>query len=175
MAERDTGLLAISEVTKRFGGITALDRVSFAVARNETVGLIGPNGSGKTTLFNILSGLLRSSSGEIRFCGREISKLPSHDIAAMGIGRTFQNARLFPSLTIFQNLVLPQFVRSRTGLMSVLLCAQHERRERKTIVDRANHLLGELAGGRLYARRHDYPDTCSLGEQRMVEIMRVLA
>jgi branched-chain amino acid transport system ATP-binding protein len=93
----------------------------------------------------------------------------------MGIGRTFQNARLFPSLTIFQNIVLPQFVRSRTGLVSVLLCAQHERRERKTIAERANRLLAELAGGRLYARRHEYPDICSLGEQRMIEIMRVLA
>lgn len=170
-----TALLAISEVTKRFGGISALDRVSFDVAKNETVGLIGPNGSGKTTLFNIVSGLVRSSSGEIRFRGREISMAPSHQIAALGLGRTFQNARLFQSLTIFQNIVLPQFARSRTGLVSVLLCAQRERRERKLLAERTEQLLAELAGGRLYGRRHDYPDTCSLGEQRMIEIMRVLA
>jgi branched-chain amino acid transport system ATP-binding protein len=168
-------LLALSGLTKRFGGLTALDGVSFDVARNETVGLIGPNGSGKTTLFNILSGLLRRSSGEIRLRGREISDASSHEIAAMGVGRTFQHARLFPSLTIFENILLPQFVRSRTSVTNVLLCTRRERHERKMIGQRADHLLGELAGGRLYARRHDYPDTCSLGEQRMIEMMRVLA
>ncbi len=137
--------------------------------------LIGPNGSGKTTLFNIVSGLLPPSAGRVRFKGEAIEGLGPHRIAAAGIGRTFQNARLFPSLTIFENLVLPQFVRSETGVFDVLLTRGRERRERKAVAERAEQLLGELAGGRLHARRFDYPASCSLGEQRMIELMRVLA
>lgn len=135
--------------------------------------LIGPNGSGKTTLFNIVSGLLRPDGGRIRLGGREIHDLAPHRIAAAGIGRTFQNARLFPSLTILENILLPQFVRSRTGVVDILLC--RDRAERRQVEARAEQLLGELAGGRLYSRRFDHPASCSLGEQRMIEIMRVLA
>jgi len=171
----DPVLLAASGVSKRFGGVVALQDVSFELPAKEALGLIGPNGSGKTTLFNIVSGLMRPSSGEVRFRGRAIQDAPSHRIAAMGIGRTFQNARLFPSLTILENLCLPQLVRSRTGFLAVILCTGHERQERRLVAERAEQLLGELAGGRLYARRHEYSDTCSLGEQRMIEIMRVLA
>jgi len=149
--------------------------VSFDLRQGELLCLIGPNGSGKTTLFNIVSGLLPPSSGTILFDGEEIQGLASHRIAAAGVGRTFQSARLFPSLTIFENLLLPQFVRSETGVVDVLLASSRARRERKTVVERAEHLLGKLAGGRLYPRRFDYAASCSLGEQRMIELMRVLA
>ena len=168
-------LLAVKEVTKRFGGLTALDRVSFGLADREALGLIGPNGSGKTTLFNIVSGLLRPSTGTVRFRGRAIEEASPHVIAALGIGRTFQNARLFPSLTILENIALPQYVRSGSGFFGVILCSPRERQQRRAVTERAEQLLGDLAGGRLYARRHNYPSTCSLGEQRMIEIMRVLA
>jgi branched-chain amino acid transport system ATP-binding protein len=149
--------------------------VSFALSRGEVLCLIGPNGSGKTTLFNIVSGLLPPSSGTIHFKGVPIHGLAAHRIAAAGIGRTFQSARLFPSLTIFENLLLPQFVRSGTNVFDVLLTRAAERREREEVRERAERLLRELAGGRLYERRFDYPSTCSLGEQRMIELMRVLA
>lgn len=149
--------------------------MSFGLSQGEVLSLIGPNGSGKTTLFNVVSGLLPPTSGKIRFKGEEIQGLPSHRIAASGIGRTFQNARLFPSLTIIENIVLPQFVRSGTGVFDVLAARGAERRERKAVYERAESLLGELGGGRLYGRRFDYPGTCSLGEQRMIELMRVLA
>jgi branched-chain amino acid transport system ATP-binding protein len=149
--------------------------VSFGLGRGEVLCLIGPNGSGKTTLFNIVSGLLPPTSGKIRFKHAEIQGLASHRIAAAGIGRTFQNARLFPNLTILENLVLPQYVRSGTGVLDVLMTRAGERRERKAVGARAESLLGELAGGRLFSRRFDYPTSCSLGEQRMIEIMRVLA
>jgi branched-chain amino acid transport system ATP-binding protein len=149
--------------------------VSFDLGRGEVLCLIGPNGSGKTTLFNIVSGLLPPTSGKIRFKRAEIQGLASHRIAAAGIGRTFQNARLFPNLTILENLVLPQYVRSGTGVLDVLAARSGERRERKAVGARAESLLGELAGGRLFPRRFDYPTSCSLGEQRMIEIMRVLA
>jgi branched-chain amino acid transport system ATP-binding protein len=171
----DPILLATSGVSKRFGGVVALHDVSFDLLAKEALGLIGPNGSGKTTLFNIVSGLMRPSTGEVRFRGRAVQDAPSHKIAAMGIGRTFQNARLFPSLTILENICLPQFARSRTGFLAVILCAAHERQERHLVAERAEQLLGELAGGRLYPRRHEHSHTCSLGEQRMIEIMRVLA
>lgn len=168
-------ILSVEGIIKRFGGLTALDQVSFDLGPGEVLCLIGPNGSGKTTMFNIVSGLLPADAGAIRFQSREIQNLPAHEIAAAGIGRTFQNARLFPSLTILENLCLPQFVRSDTGIASVLSSARRERTEWRAVRERAEQLLGELAGGRLFGRRHNYPDTCSLGEQRMIEIMRVLA
>ena len=168
-------LLSIERVTRRFGGLLALDEVAFTVAQGEVVCLIGPNGSGKTTLFNIVSGLLQPSAGAILFRGKPIDGMPPHLIAARGIGRTFQNARLFPNLNLVDNLLVPQFLRSRNGLFDVLFCARDERAERRAFRERAEALLGELAGGRLYARRLDYPDSCSLGERRMIEIMRVLA
>jgi branched-chain amino acid transport system ATP-binding protein len=170
-----SALLSLTGVTKRFGGLTALDAVSFELRRGEVLSLIGPNGSGKTTLFNIVSGLLSGDAGSIRLGEREISRLASHEIAAAGVGRTFQNARLFPSLTILENLCLPQFVRSRTGIFGALTASAAERDERSRVRNRAEELLRELAGGRLYARRHTSPEACSLGEQRMIEVMRVLA
>jgi len=168
-------LLSVTVVAKRFGGLTALDGVSLELRRREVLSLIGPNGSGKTTLFNIVSGLIRADSGRIRLGERDISRLPSHEIAAAGIGRTFQNARLFPSLSILENLCLPQFVRSRSGVLGALLWSARGQAERAQVRSRAERLLSELAGGRLYPRRHTYPDACSLGEQRMIEMMRVLA
>ncbi len=174
-AQATTNLLCVTGITKHFGGLAALDEVSFDLAHCEVLCVIGPNGSGKTTLFNIISGLMAPDAGTVRFRGREIQNLPSHEIAADGIGRTFQSARLFPSLTLLENLCLPQFVRSRIGVFGALLWTGRERSERAVVRERAEQLLGELAGGRLYARRHTYPDTCSLGEQRMIEVMRVLA
>jgi ABC-type branched-subunit amino acid transport system ATPase component len=172
---RAATLLSIEKVTRRFGGLLALDEVAFTIAPGEVVCLIGPNGSGKTTLFNIVSGLLQPSAGAVLFRGKPINGMPPHLIAARGIGRTFQNARLFPNLSLLDNLLVPQFLRSRNGLFNVLFCASAERAERRAFRERAEALLGELAGGRLYARRLDYPDSCSLGERRMIEIMRVLA
>jgi len=167
--------LAVDRISVRFGGLKALDEVSFGLTQGEVLCLIGPNGSGKTTLFNVISGLLRPTSGAVRFKGSEIQNLKSHRVAAAGIGRTFQNARLFPGLTIFENLVLPQFVRSPTGFFDALLTTPRQRAEQKAVTQRAEQLLGELGGGRLFARRFDYPTSCSLGEQRMIELMRVLA
>ena len=174
-AEAPADLLCVAGIVKHFGGLAALDEVSFDLARREVLCVIGPNGSGKTTLFNIISGLMAPDAGTVRFRGSEIQNLPSHEIAAAGIGRTFQSARLFPSLTLLENLCLPQFVRSRTGVVGALLWTGRERTERAAVKERAEQLLGDLAAGRLYGRRHTYPDTCSLGEQRMIEVMRVLA
>jgi len=170
-----TALLSVAEISKYFGGLVALDGVSLELAAGQVLCLIGPNGSGKTTLFNIISGLLGADQGVVRYKGVEIQNQVAHQIAALGIGRTFQSARLFPNLTILQNIELPQHARSRATVLDVLLCRRRERAERRAVRDRAERLLGEVAEGRLYPRRFDYPNTCSLGEQRILELIRVLA
>jgi ABC-type branched-subunit amino acid transport system ATPase component len=167
--------LLVDDVSKHFGGLAALTRVSVEVARGRVTALIGPNGSGKTTLFNIICGLLPGEGGTIVFDGHPITGLPPHAIVARGLGRTFQQARLFPSLTILENVQLPQYSRGAVGIAGVLAGARHEREERERARRRAEQLLGELGGGELYPRRHDHPQNLSLGQQRMIEIARVLA
>jgi branched-chain amino acid transport system ATP-binding protein len=100
-------------VTKRFGGLTALSGVSFRIAPGEIVGLIGPNGAGKTTLFNVISGLIRPSEGQVRLAGAAITRLPPYRIARLGVGRTFQTPRLFPHLTAHQNVLMGSSFRPR--------------------------------------------------------------
>jgi branched-chain amino acid transport system ATP-binding protein len=168
-------ILTVRDVSKRFGGLAALTDVSFNVRCGGVQSIIGPNGSGKTTLFNIISGLLRSDRGEIRLREQPIQNRASHEIARLGIGRTFQDTRLFPNLTLLQNIELAGYKDSRTGLIHVLVGAPSARSERKAVRERAEQLLGEIGGGRLYPRRFDLPHTCSLGEQRILELIRVLA
>lgn len=102
-------ILEVKEVTKTFGGILALNRVSFSVQAGEIVGIIGPNGSGKTTLINCITGFIRMSSGKVFFKGRDISRKPAHKIADMGVTRTFQIMRPYYSLPAYKNLVIPLF------------------------------------------------------------------
>src|SRR5574341_2399678 len=102
-------LLVLKDVTKHFGGIAALDRVSFSVAPNEILGIIGLNGSGKTTAVNIITGFTRPDSGEVWFKDKEITGFPPHKMAALGIARTFQTARPFHNLPAFKNLIVPLY------------------------------------------------------------------
>ncbi len=161
-------------LTKRFGGLVALNGVDLALHEGKVMCVIGPNGSGKTTLFNVISGTLRADSGDKRFKGRSITDLPPHKIAGLGIARTFQSTRLFPTLTLLENVELSQFAGSSTSVFEAALCLPRERRERQRARARAEAVLAEVGGGRLYPRRFDYPHTCSLGEQRMVEIANAL-
>ena len=151
----DTSYFRISGVAKRFGGLVALDDINLDLPRGQTFCVIGPNGSGKTTLFNIISGLLAADSGSIIFGGRDIVGLGPHRIAELGVGRTFQSARLFSNLTILQNCELPQFTGSPTTVLDALLCVRREREERQRVREKAEQLLGEVAGGRFFARRND--------------------
>lgn len=173
--EPPDALLSARGLSKHFGGLAALDGVDLDVASGRVTCVIGPNGSGKTTLFNALSGLVPCDSGEIRFKSERIERRAPHEIAGRGIGRTFQSARLFPNLSIVDNIDLPQFTGSRTSLADVLLGTGRARSERKAVRERSERLLGEIGGGRLYPRRFDSPETCSLGEQRIIELIRVLA
>ena len=108
----------MNDVTVRFGGITALDHVSFSVGAGTIVGLIGPNGAGKTTLFNCLSRLYTYSEGDIRFEGRTLTDTPAHGIAALGIGRTFQNLALFRTMSVRQNVLLGGHTQTNTGYLA---------------------------------------------------------
>ena len=167
-------MLELDGIAKRFGGLQVLDGVSLTVAAGQVFCIIGPNGSGKTTLFNVISGLLRADAGCILFKGREITNLPPHEITVRGISRSFQSTRLFAGLTLLENLEIPQYAGKPLDLLGAVARLPRDRRQRADIRRRAEALLGEIGGGRFYRRRHDYPHSCSLGEQRVIELARIL-
>ncbi len=165
-------MLQVDGVTVRFGGITALDKVSFNVAQGHIVGLIGPNGAGKTTLFNCLSRLYSYSEGAIRFEGRSLLETPTHGIAELGIGRTFQNLALFRTMTVRQNIMLGGHCRSRSGFVAHALRLPAVVREEEQLAEQAQALV-ELLDLRAVAetRVMDLP----FGTQKRVELGRALA
>jgi branched-chain amino acid transport system ATP-binding protein len=134
-------LVSVRDVTVRFGGIVALDAVSFEIEAGRIVGLIGPNGAGKTTLFNCLSGLYRPTKGEVLFAGRSLSAMSPHAIAELGIGRTFQNLALFPSMTVLQNVMVGMHCRTRGNFLSNALRLPIAAREDRAMRDAAMELL----------------------------------
>ncbi|HVE47922.1 MAG TPA: ABC transporter ATP-binding protein [Acidimicrobiales bacterium] len=166
-----TALLAVRGVTKRFGGLLAVDSVDLDVAPGEIVGVIGPNGAGKTTLFNCLSGLETPTSGEIRFRGERLAGRPDRFTRA-GLARTFQNIRLFPNMTAFENVLVGRHCRTSVGLASAIGRGPRFRREEKESYERARELLVFVglgpAGGEL-------AKNLSYGDQRRLEISRALA
>jgi len=165
-------LLDVADVTVRFGGITALDKVSFSVERGRIVGLIGPNGAGKTTLFNCLSRLYSFSEGAIRFEGRPLTDTPAHGIASLGIGRTFQNLALFRTMSVRQNVLVGGHCRTASGYFANALRLPSVRREEAALAAHADHLLRllELEPVR-EVRVMDLP----FGTQKRVELGRALA
>jgi branched-chain amino acid transport system ATP-binding protein len=165
-------LLQVRDVAVRFGGIVALDGVSFDVAAGSIVGLIGPNGAGKTTLFNCLSRLYECDRGEIVFDGRSLLATPRHRIAGTGIGRTFQNVALFGSMTVLENVMLGAHSRSASGFLANALRLPGVRREEAAIAAKAASLL-ELLG---LARVAAVPVMqLPFGTRKRVELARALA
>jgi branched-chain amino acid transport system ATP-binding protein len=165
-------LLEVQGVTRAFGGLVAVNNVSFSVQAGEIFGLIGPNGAGKTTLFNVITGLIPPSSGTLLYQGRDITRLPPHRIAARGIARTFQNVRLFGNLSALDNVMIPQHVHTRSGVLTGVLglppAPQEERRTR----EKALALL-DLVG--LATRAQQTARNFAYGDQRRLEIARALA
>ncbi len=159
-------------MTVRFGGIVALDTVSFAIAEGEIVGLIGPNGAGKTTLFNCLSRLYAPDGGEVLFGGRTLLTSPPHRIAALGIGRTFQNLALFPTLTVLQNVMIGVHSRTRSDFFSNALRLPWVGREERTIRAQALELI-EFLDLRAVAERP--AAGLPFGTLKRVELARALA
>jgi branched-chain amino acid transport system ATP-binding protein len=165
-------LLDVAGVTVRFGGIVALDQVSFAVARGSICGLIGPNGAGKTTLFNCLSRLYQPESGAIRFEGRDLLAVPRHGIAALGIGRTFQNLALFRTMTARQNVMVGGHSRGAGGFFANALRLPVVAREEARIAARTASLIDELD----LAAVADLPVAdLTFATQKRVELARALA
>ena len=165
-------LLTITNATCRFGGVVAVNDVSFTVMRGELFGLIGPNGAGKTTLFNLVTGLTAPNGGQLRYRGEDITGLPPHRVAERGIARTFQNVRLFGELTTLDNVMIARHVRTHSGLISGVLGLGRARREERETRDRAVALLGLVGLG---DRPEERARNLSYGDQRRLEIARALA
>ena len=134
-------LLAVSGVTIRFGGVTALEDVSFDVARGAICGLIGPNGAGKTTLFNCISRLYDPVAGSITFDGRPLASVAKHELASLGIARTFQNIALFSTMTVRENVCVGAHAIARGGFLANALSTPVARREEIEIAERADVLI----------------------------------
>ena len=137
-------LLAVRGLTIRFGGVTALDDVSFEVPRGAICGLIGPNGAGKTTLFNCISRLYDPGAGSIEFDGRPLSGCARHELASLGIARTFQNVALFSTMSVRENVCVGAHAMARGGFLTNALAVPLARREEKTIVEHADALIEEF-------------------------------
>jgi branched-chain amino acid transport system ATP-binding protein len=167
-----TALLTVQDVSKRFGGLQALDAVSFAIGAGEVYGLIGPNGAGKTTLFNLLTGVSAPDAGRFAFGGEDITGLPPHRIAAAGIARTFQNIRLFGNLSALENVMIGRHVRTRAGVLGAILRNRGTREEEAGIVRRSLELLDYVG---IRARANHRAASLPYGDQRRLEIARALA
>jgi branched-chain amino acid transport system ATP-binding protein len=167
-------LLDVRGLTKRFGGLNALSGVDFHIDEGEIVSVIGPNGAGKTTFFNVISGMFPADSGEILFRDQEISGLSADQITKMGIARTFQNVRLFPNMTVLENVMVAQHCRTKAGVLSVLLRTPAFRREEREIEERAKEILS-FFGTRLVGYRFDQQAlVLSYANRRRLEIARAM-
>ena len=164
--------LEVQGMTRRFGGLVAVNDVSFSVRRGEIFGLIGPNGAGKTTLFNLMTGLTRPTTGRLLHRGEEITRLRPHRIARHGLARTFQNIRLFGDLTALENVAIAQHIHTRSGLLTGVLGLPPAPQEERMVVERGMELLTMVG---LDRRHGEKAKNFSYGDQRRLEIARALA
>ena len=165
-------LLEAQGISKRFGGVRALNAVSLSIRSGEIYGLIGPNGAGKTTFFNVLTGLYSADQGQFIFDGAPLRISAPHQVAAAGIARTFQNIRLFSSMTALENVMVGRHLRTRAGVFGAILRDRSTREEEDAIAQRAHELLkyvGIHRHSNILARHLAY------GDQRRLEIARALA
>lgn len=165
-------LLEVDDVSIRFGGLTALDSVTFDIREGEILGLIGPNGAGKTTCFNVMTGVYQATSGQVRFDGTPLAKLKRHKITQLGIARTFQNIRLFKSMTALENVMVGADAHSKVGFWDALLRTPRHRHTETESTTRAKELL-KIVG--ITARHDELAANLSYGDQRRLEIARAMA
>jgi len=171
----DTVVLQLKNVTKTFGGIRAVDRLSFEVYEREILSIIGPNGAGKTTVFNLISGIYPPESGSVKFKDKNITGFKPHQVALEGIARTFQNLRLFNKMTVLDNARVSQFCRTRAGALSILFNLPRHRREEIQTETKVKQAL-DLFGARLTGYRfHQQAMFLSYANRRRLEIARALA
>lgn len=164
-------MLALENLSMRFGGLQALDRVSFEVREGEIVGLIGPNGAGKTTVFNLISRFYEPTGGRISFCGENLLRLRSYQIVERGIVRTFQLLGLFPYMTVLENLMIGEHRDFGRSLLSVALGLPHARREEH---DRRAQALWLLRFLKMEALADAFVFALPYGTQKLIELMRAL-
>jgi branched-chain amino acid transport system ATP-binding protein len=164
--------LEIEHLTMQFGGLIAVNDFSVSVEKGKIHGLIGPNGSGKTTIFNVVSGYYKPTSGKILFEGKTLSGLPAYQITASGLARTFQNLRLFSSMTVLDNLLVGMGHHGRTSILDTIFNPVAIQREEKKFIDKAMYLLDLLE---IADHARDLAISLPYGNQRRVEIARALA
>ncbi|MCP4196201.1 MAG: ABC transporter ATP-binding protein [Proteobacteria bacterium] len=165
-------ILQIEQITKAFGGIIALNDVSFDVEEYRITALIGPNGAGKTTLFNVIAGTYPATNGTVRFLGQPLNGLKSHDRVKLGIGRTFQNALLFENMTVIENVMVGHHPRSHSGIIASGLRLPSMRREEEIIYLEAMKYLNLVGMG---MQEELLAANLPFGQQRLVAIARALA
>ncbi len=167
--DRGAPLLAVTKARKAFGGLVAVNDVSFEVKGGEIVGLIGPNGAGKSTTFNLLTGVLEATSGEIRFAAERIDGLPARNIAQRGIARTFQHVKLVPQMTVLENVAIGAHLRSRSGVLAAML--RFDRADEARLLAEASRQIARVGLG---PHMHKPAASLALGQQRITEIARAL-
>lgn len=165
-------LLSLRNLCKTFGGLVAVNNVSFDVVEGSIVGLIGPNGAGKTTVFNLITGNYRPDSGDIFFDNRAIKALPSHTIVELGIARTFQTIRLFQDMSVMENVLAGRHCRMRSGIFEAMFKLPRQRQEECRAIERA---MEELTFVGLADQYNNAARNLSYGNQRLLEIARALA
>lgn len=165
-------LLEARNITMQFGGLKAVDNLSFSIARGELMGLIGPNGAGKTTVFNMLTGVYTPTSGEVFFDGQVTNGLKPYQISHLGMTRTFQNIRLFKELSVLQNVMIAGGQHINYGLLKSVLKTNSYSQEEKDLTEKSLKLLSIFG---LEKKAHDEASSLPYGEQRKLEIIRALA
>ena len=164
--------LILEKVSKRFGGLLAVNSLNLKVPRGKILSLIGPNGAGKTTVFNMITGVYPPTEGSISYNGSKLNNLRSNRIISQGIARTFQNIRLFKSMTVLENVQVGMHCRTNSGPVRALLKTRHEKREEKKIIEKSQEILKFIG---LIGHQNDYASNLAYGEQRRLEIARALA
>ena len=165
-------MLYAEHVSVRFGSLKAVDDVSLHIAPGEIHAIIGPNGAGKSTFFNAVSGINRPSSGTIRFLGRDITGLSQHQVARAGIGRTFQNIKLFDTMTVQENVLCGYHQNVKSSLLQDMLGTGFQQREEKALLEKCHALLERVE---LYDKRDMNAKNLPYGDQRKLEIVRAMA
>ena len=165
-------ILTMKKITQEFGGLRALHDVDLQVGEKQIFGIIGPNGAGKTTLFNLVTGMYVPTAGELLFKGQRLNQMPPYNIARLGIGRTFQNIRLFDKLSVIDNVKVGSYAVTRTGFIQNMLGLPRSRQEEHWMTENAHELL-QMVG--LEDKKDEYAASLAYGEQRRLEIARALA
>jgi branched-chain amino acid transport system ATP-binding protein len=165
-------LLKSENISMYFGGVKAIDHVDLTVEEGQITGIIGPNGSGKTTFFNVLTGLYKPTSGRFLFLEKDITNWPPHRIAHAGIGRTFQNIRVFKNTSVLDNVLVGEHTKLKATLLGALIRSPAQKKDEEMARKKAEELLDFV---KLSDKRHEFSANLAYGEQRRLEIARALA